>query len=229
MTEMETLRELSEYILQRCPPHVWETVPWPGSANVRRLNMKSFTTTALRLNRVEYRLESRAPRKMAWAAFPGELVPVMVDPGVEQYYAAETPTVLVTPDQDVDGSGYWKAEQRYGEMVADSAYILIQQAFEFLKQQEGHGVRKLSLDPDDMAARLAPFLLAPDRILCEMMRVRQGRPFLLQEKIIPMADLRLIGEMATALQIPADILIRRLTDAGYLQCRPADLSPVRFG
>lgn len=71
-----------------------------------------------------------------------------------------------------------------------------------------------------LADQLAAYLLMPDSTLLTMMRMRDYKPFVCYENVMPVNELETIKQMANILQVSNSALQKRLHNAGLLEYRP---------
>lgn len=81
-------------------------------------------------------------------------------------------------------------------------------------------IHEPTLPDERLADQLAAYLLMPDSTLLSMMRMRDYKPYVCYENVMPVHETKEIQQMANILQVSYTALQKRLHSAGLLEYRP---------
>ena len=218
MNDQEFVKSIGEDILRACPDYCKTIFCRDGAFY---LDVEPFALRYLQLMMKEHALSLDG--SIIGAAVFQPLARVTVyDTGEPTYIFPPNNTVIVD-------AALWRTRESYGSGRGRYRFTLMHEVSHQLLARLGFAhpepvmyrtIHEPTLPDERLADQLAAYLLMPDSTLLSMMRLRDYKPYICYENVLPVHEIREIQQMANVLQVSYTALQRRLHSAGLLEYRP---------
>ena len=218
MNDQEFVKSIGEEILRTCPDYCKTIFNRDGAFY---LELEPFTLKYLHLMMKEHTLSLDG--SIIGAAVFQPLARITVyDGGEMKYIFPPDNTVIVDAGlchtKNSYGSG--KGRYRFTLMHEVSHQLLARLGFAHPEPVMYRTIHEPTLPDERLADQLAAYLLMPDSTLLSMMRMRDYKPYICYENVMPVHETKEIHQMANILQVSYTALQKRLHSAGLLEYRP---------
>ena len=218
MNDQEFVKSIGEDILLTCPDYCKIIFNREGAFY---LDVEQFALRYLKLYMSEYLL-----------SLDGSIIGAAIfeDQARVTIYDKETPknifpmanTIIIDKElwQTRNSHGSGKGRYRFTLMHEVSHQLLTRLGFVHPEPVMYRTVHEPTLPDERLADQLAAYLLMPDSTLLSMMRLREYKPYICYENVMPTHEIKEIQQMANILQVSYTALQKRLHSAGLLEYRP---------
>ena len=218
MNDQEFVKSIGEDILRTCPDYCKTIFNRDGAFY---LEVEAFALRYLHLF-LKYHMLSLDGSVIGAAVFQPQARITIYDTGEPKYIFPPQNTVIVDTKlwlaKDSFGSG--KGRYRFTMMHEISHQLLARLGFAHPEPVMYRTIHEPTLPDERLADQLAAYLLMPDSTLLSMMRMRDYKPYVCYENVMPVHETKEIQQMANILQVSYTALQKRLHSAGLLEYRP---------
>ena len=218
MNDQEFVKSIGEDILLTCPDYCKTIFNRDGAFF---LYAEQFALRYLILYISEYLL-SFAVCIIGVAIFEDQARVTIYDNDKPRNIFPMANTIIIDKElwQTRNSHGSGKGRYRFTLMHEVSHQLLTRLGFAHPEPVMYRTVHEPTLPDERLADQLAAYLLMPDSTLLSMMRLRDYKPYICYENVIPTHEIKEIQQMANILQVSYTALQKRLHSAGLLEYRP---------
>lgn len=218
MNDQEFVKSIGEDILLTCPDYCKTIFNRDGAFY---LDAEQFALRYLRLYMSEYLL-SLDGSIIGAAIFEDQARVTIYDNDKPRNIFPMANTIIIDKElwQTRNSRGSGKGRYRFTLMHEVSHQLLTRLGFAHPEPVMYRTVHEPTLPDERLADQLAAYLLMPDSTLLSMMRLRDYKPYICYENVMPTHEIKEIQQMANILQVSYTALQKRLHSAGLLEYRP---------